>query len=332
MSSLLSENLSAIVHEAFALPPSAGALLVFDLDCPLSRALTQAYTEVLPELRTLDFHTTSVPEIRGAIDALAPGDLVILVQSSSFRLNEFRFRLELFDRKLQVIEHTHLARMKPEEEGTYIESLAYDPSYYRVIGPAVKQRLDQATRTVVRGVQTELIYETPFEEAKLNIGDYAQMKNKGGQFPIGEVFTEAKDFRGVHGTAALFAFGGRNFDVVVPKEPILIDIEESKIVGCRNAPADFQSILDEIRAQEPVWVREFGCGMNRAMTRERLVSDIGSYERMCGIHLSLGQKHTVYTKTGFPKRTSRFHVDVFVDVSEVLVDGQVLYQDGKYLV
>ena len=42
--------------------------------------------------------------------------------------------------------------------------------------------------------------------------------------------------------------------------------------------------------------------MNRALTATQRVSDIGTYERMCGIHLSLGAKHGVFDK---PERSRR---------------------------
>lgn len=308
------------------------ALLVYDTQSGLARLLADAYRAALPDAIALDFAQTNPDDVRAHIDRLSPGDLVVLVQSSSFRLNEFRFRLELFARSLKVIEHPHLARMSEDEWPTYIEALAYDEAYYRSVGPALKARIDRASRVVLKGDGAELVYEGGFEDAKLNIGDYTGMKNTGGQFPIGEVFTEPKSIEGVNGTAKLFAFGNDNFRVIVPPEPVLVRIEKGVIVDAPGAPESFVAVLDQIRADEELWVRELGFGMNRAMTRERLLSDIGSYERMCGIHLSLGQKHTIYAKPGFPKRSSKYHVDVFAVADEVSIDGEVVYRDGKYCV
>jgi len=92
------------------------------------------------------------------------------------------------------------------------------------------------------------------------------------------------------------------------------------------------NVLDQIKADEEVWVRELGFGMNRALTRTQRLMDIGSYERMCGIHLSLGQKHTIYAKPGMPKRSSKYHVDVFVAVEKVVIDDVVVYENGFYTV
>ncbi len=306
--------------------------MVFDTQSALSRLLVEGYRVALPNAVFLDFDTTTPDEVRAAIDLLLPSDLVVLVQSTSFRLNEFRFRLELFNRKLKAIEHPHLGRMAENEYETYVDALAYDPQYYRVVGPALQRRINAASRVVVSCQGTELIYDTHFEPAKPNLGDYAEMKNIGGQFPIGEVFTEPVDFSGVNGKVKLFAFGDEDFRVIVPPTPVTVIIEKGIIVETENATQEFLDVLAKIRAEEALWVRELGFGMNRAMTRSRLLADIGSYERMCGIHLSLGQKHTIYAKPGMPKRSSRYHVDVFVDVITVTIDGEIVFKDGSYCV
>ncbi len=331
MKNILETHLRDIIFLAIGHQSSSRTLIVFDTDAPLAVLLAEGYRAVLPEAQAIAFDGTSADEIRWAMDTLSPKDLVILVQSTSFRLNEFRFRLELFHRQLAVIEHPHLARIPLDQHEIYIDALAYDPAYYRVLGPKVKERIDRAQRIVVRSGDAELVYETPFENAKLNIGDYTGMKNIGGQFPIGEVFTEPTNIDGVNGTVKLFAFGDQNFSVILPAEPVTVVIEKGLIVDAPNAPASFAKVLDQIRADEPLWVRELGFGMNRALTRHRILNDIGSYERMCGIHLSLGQKHTIYAKPGFPKRSSKYHVDVFVDVTNVEIDGEVVYKEGRYI-
>ncbi|MCR4312079.1 MAG: hypothetical protein NUV56_02230 [Candidatus Uhrbacteria bacterium] len=328
----LIKNLTDVTTHAMNFAPPKKALVVFDANSPLSRMLTDGYRAVLPDGMFINFDETTPDDIRTAINTFSPGDLVVLVQSTSFRLNEFRFRLELFDRSLATIEHPHLGRMSEEEIPIYIDALAYEPSYYRTVGPKLKKRIDVAKRIVVSCEGTELVYDTTFESAKLNIGDYTGMKNTGGQFPIGEVFTEPSDFSKVNGTVKLLAFGDANFHVTIPKEPILVVIKNGVIVDAPNAPEAFINVLDQIRADEELWVRELGFGMNRAMTKTRLLRDIGSYERMCGIHLSIGQKHTIYAKPGFPKRSSKYHVDVFVDVQTVTIDGEVVYKDGAYCV
>jgi leucyl aminopeptidase (aminopeptidase T) len=232
-----------------------------------------------------------------------------------------------------VIEHVHLSRMPGAQGAHYIESLAYDPQYFRGVGHALKNRIDAAKRAEVHGGGEVLVFDSPFEQAKLNVGDYSAMNNVGGQFPIGEVFTEARDLEAVSGRAQVHVFGDTSYLVNRPASPVTLVIERGRVIGTENATPEFQQVLDIIRRDEgEVWVRELGFGMNRAFSRERRVDDIGTYERMCGIHLSLGAKHGVYAKPGFKRKDARYHIDVFVVTDSVLLDGEQVYADGAWTV
>ncbi len=327
------QNVKDVVTHAIRYTPPSKAMIVYDRGVELSTLLGEAYHLALPEAEWIDFNETTPNDLLAKMNALSPGDLVVLVQSGSFRLNEFRFRIELFKLGLAVIEHPHLRRTPTAEMETYINALAYDPAYYRTLGPKLKQMIDNAKQIVVTSENgSKLIYDAPFESVKLNIGDYTGMKNVGGQFPIGEVFTEPVDLATVNGEVELFAYGNAEFQVSMPETPVRLTIEKGLIVKTENVPAEFQAILDQIQLDEPLWVRELGFGMNKGLTRTERLTDIGSYERMCGIHMSLGQKHTVFGKPGFPKRTSRYHIDVFVNVKTVEIDGEVVYKENAYCV
>lgn len=312
-------------------PAGAGSLLLFDRDSPLASLLAGAYREALSGAWELAAAAIPAEEAFRTIERLAPGDLVVLVQSSRFFPEEHRFRIGLFDRGLKVVEHPHLAKIRESEIPAYVDALAYDASYYRSVGPALKRRIDAAREIRILGGETELVYSSRFEDAKLNVGDYRGRRNVGGQFPIGEVFTEPADLSGVDGEIPLFAFGDSDFRVAVPETPIRLGVEGGVVVSARNSPPEFDAVLAAIRAEEEVVrVRELGFGLNRALTRDRRVSDVGSYERMCGVHLSLGAKHAIYAKPGLPKRKTKFHVDVFVAVDRVEIDGESVYSDGAY--
>jgi len=319
---------------AIAHAPPHAALIVHDTRTDLNGALTEAYRRVVPDARFIDFDAVTPEQVLAAFADLAAGDLVVLIQSTSFRLEAFRIRIELFKRGLKVIEHVHLARMPGEQGLHYIASLAYDPAYYRGVGHALKARIDRARHGVVdSGDGARLVFASPFEGAKLNIGDYTGMNNVGGQFPLGEVFTEAQDLEAVNGTARIFVFGDTSFHVNQPATPVTMIIERGRITGTENSTPEFDNMLAIIRAHEgEVWVRELGFGMNRAFSRTRMVDDIGTYERMCGIHLSLGAKHGVYTKPQFKRKDTRYHVDVFAVTDAVYLDDQRVYADGAWTV
>lgn len=309
------------------------AVVVFDMRCDLAATLTQAYRHCLPTATFIDYDTVTPDAVMAAFAVLAPDDLVILVQSTNFRLKAFRLRVELFKRSLKVIEHPHLSRMPGRQANDYIASLAYDPAYYRNVGYALKARIDRALGGVVDSGGARLTFAGPFEPAKLNIGDYSEMANVGGQFPIGEVFTEAQDLEMVNGHVRIFVFGDTSFKVNKPETPITLEVTKGRVTGVFDSTPDFDVVLDKIRADEgEVWLRELGFGMNRAFTKERMVDDIGTYERMCGIHLSLGAKHGVYSKPNIRRATARYHIDVFAVTEAVYLDDALVYRDGAWQV
>lgn len=313
--------------------PAHNALVVYDTRSDLARALAEGYRRNLPAGVFIDFDTVAHDEVLAAFRRMQAADLVVLIQSTNFRLEAFRIRVELFKLGLKVIEHVHLSRMPGAQGAHYIEALAYDRAYYRGVGQALKARIDAAASATVYGGGERLVFASPLEPAKLNIGDYSGMNNIGGQFPIGEVFTEAQDLEAVNGRVQVHVFGDTSYLVNRPERPITLVIERGRVVGAQDATPEFERLLEIITADEgEVWVRELGFGMNRAFTRERRVNDIGTYERMCGIHLSLGAKHGVYQKPGFKRKDARYHVDVFAVTDAVYLDDELVYRDGGWCV
>jgi len=326
-------NVRAILSEAIEHGPQDAVVVVSDSQCELAVALTEAYRRCLPDGQFIDFDDVPSEDVRAAFDPLKPGSLVVLIQSTSFRLAAFRIRLELFKRSIKVIEHPHLARITGAERLVYIDALAYDRSYYRGVGAELKARIDRARVGVVDSGGEQLVFRAGFEPARLNVGDYTGMVNVGGQYPIGEVFTESTDLEAVNGRVRIALFGDLAFTVNRPEHPITLVVEEGRVVDTEHATPEFERVLASIRADEgEVWMRELGFGMNRAFSFERTVSDVGAFERMCGVHLSLGAKHAIYNKPNIRKKAARQHVDVFVLTDSVTLDDEVIYRDGAWTV
>lgn len=305
--------------------------MVWDAQSHLAIALTEAYRRCLPDATFIEFDSNAAQAVLAEFARLSPGDLVVLIQSSSFRLDAFRIRVELFKRSLKVIEHPHLARMPGAEALIYIDALAYDRDYFRGVGNALKARIDSAKAGVIDSGGERLVFAAGFESAKLNVGDYSKMHNVGGQFPIGEVFTESKDLEAVNGRVRISIFGDTAFTVNKPAHPITLVVSKGRVTGVIDSTPEFDRVLANIRADEgEVWLRELGLGLNRAFTQDRIVSDIGTFERMCGVHLSLGAKHGSYNKSNIKKATAKHHVDVFAITETVTLDNEVIYRDGAW--
>jgi len=325
-------HVADILSQAIEHGPEHTAIVVSDRRCCLAATLTEAYRRNLPEARFIDFDEVSPEVVLAEFARLKAGDLVVLIQSTNFRLEAFRIRVELFKRGLKVVEHPHLIRMTAAEVPLYIDALAYDKAYLRSTGQGLKARIDQAQGGIIdSGNGAKLEVSGGFEPAKLNVGDYRQMKNVGGQFPIGEVFTEALDLESLRGQVRISSFGDRTFSVNFPPKPITLLVEGGRVVGTQDSTPEFDTVLETIRAEEgQIWVRELGFGLNRAFTQTRTVTDIGTYERMCGIHLSLGSKHMSYDKPQIKRTESKYHVDVFVLTDHFTLDDKIVYQNGAW--
>ena len=329
---LATKNISDIISIAIEHKAGEQALVVYDTRYGLTDILTEAYRVALPHARFVDFDKVSKEEVISSFDEMRPSDLVVLIQSSNFLLDAFRIRLHLFNKKLKVIEHLHLHRNTEDVWDVYVNALEYDIAWYRGTGPKIKAQIDTTNELRIQAGGAELVVTGGLESSKLNTGDYTGMENKGGTFPIGEVFTEARDFSKMNGSFLCYAYAGANFSVDM-HGPFRVDVKEGLVVGFSdNAPETFAKIISNIKEFERPIIREIGFGMNRAITRERYVQDITAFERILGMHFSLGEKHSVFKKEGIPAHKAKFHVDLFPLVDRVLADGKVIFEDGEYLV
>lgn len=371
--------------------PLEKVLVIYDEDYELSRILLESYklalqnTGLTPSplsqgegentsVKYINFNDLDKEKILAEIEILNAGDLVVMIQSTNFRLDDFRIRLHLFSKKLKVIEHMHLNRNIPDVYDVYIESLKYDKEYYHKYGYGIKNKLSNVNKLMIRSKTQPLpafghlpqgkdfgtLDQAPsygeglgrgqylllevngeLEEAKLNIGDYEGMDNIGGTFPIGEVFSEAKNLQDMNGEINIYALADDDF-VIQMYEPFKIIIENGEVVGYGdNAPEHFINIYNEVKGYERPVIREIGFGLNKAITRERPLGDITAFERIYGMHLSLGEKHTVYKKENITSKKSRYHVDLFPLVDEVTyfdksymnqTEELFIYKDGEYVV
>jgi aminopeptidase len=325
------QNISNILNLSIKHTSGEKSLVIYDTQNGLARILLEAYTVALPDAKFVDFDTLSKDEILKEFEQLKASDLVVLLQSSNFCLDDFRIRLHLFNKKFKVIEHMHLYRNDEVNWDVYVDSLAYDLNWYHTMGHALHDKLSNTNHLRIISGKTELSVTGGLEIPKLNIGDYEGMENIGGTFPIGEVFTESKDFAQMNGTIKVYAFASQDFTISF-HEPFEVQIEKGLIVGYGdNTPQDFRDIVEVVKQYERPLIREIGFGLNRAITKERHLGDITAFERILGMHMSLGEKHSVYKKPDIRTNKSKFHIDLFLHIDQVLCDDIVIFENGKYI-
>ncbi len=330
---LATKNIKDILNLSIKHDPTQHqALVIYDTENGLANILLAAYQQALPLAKFVDFNQVDKQTVLAEFDALHPDDLVVMIQSSNFRLDDFRIRIHLFNKKLRVIEHMHLYRNNPEVWDVYVNSLEYDPAWILPTAAAIKSKLESAKELKIVSQDCELVITGGLEVPKLNVGDYTGMENIGGTFPIGEVFTEGKDFAGMNGSIYIYAFANQDFSISM-HEPFRLDIEHGLVVGYGdNTPQGFIDIWNVVKQYEQPLIREVGFGLNRAITKERYLGDITAFERIYGLHVSLGEKHSVYKKPGIKTNKSKFHVDLFPFITSVSTDDQIIFENGKYVI
>jgi hypothetical protein len=183
-------NICTILQDSLNIKPTETLLIIYDTDTILSSILTQAYKnqqQQFPNITTLHYNQHSPEQILEYIYKLIPHDTVILIQSDKFQLNEYRIRLKLFELNLKTIEHVHLKNISPQQYHAYINSLGFSPSQHKRLANQLKEQLDQCKNVTVTCKDGSVLnYLGGMEPAKINIGDYTDMKNIGGTYPIGK--------------------------------------------------------------------------------------------------------------------------------------------------
>ncbi len=336
-------------------------LVIFDRQYGLTNILTESYRKALGEMygdnfkekvKFLDFDKSNKEEILSKINNLKEKDLVVMIQTTNFRLDDFRIRLHLFSKKLKVIEHMHLNRNVEAVWDVYVNSLEYNREYYYNTAHAVKNKIDNSKKLIisssvsevkgggdsVAAKSLELIVDGELEDAKLNIGDYDNMENIGGTFPIGEVFTESKEIKNMNGEVLIYALANTDFTMQM-YTPFKIKIENGIVISyADNAPQDFIDIYNQVKSYETAMIREVGFGLNLAITKEKYLGDITAFERIYGMHLSMGEKHAIYKKEGLISKKTKYHVDLFPVVDKVTFINketkleEVIFENNKYII
>ena len=233
---------------------------------------------------------------------------------------------------VHVVEMNHLAYIPEQEFDTFKDSLIYRTDEYIRLEKAFSDLIVWAEYTSIQSVNGEKLMFWPLENIRGNTGDYSNVENKGGTFPIGEVFTEAIDLDSVSGKCLVESYPNEDFSVNIC-EPFELVIEKWRVLPSSHFPPAFQKLYNWVVEYEgEVMVRELGFGLNPALSKATPLSDINFYERKLWVHLSLGKKHGIYGKKLPKTEMQRFHIDVFIALKWVDIAGQEIFADGGWTV
>ncbi len=331
----LAQHVQDILLKNYQICSERFILLVYDERCLLTRTLKEAYSIAIIEYahEEINFEVIAEDDFLKKLESLPVHSLVILVQSGSFRTTKHRLRRDLVALGHDVIEHTRLDHTYDSEIENYIAALRYDTPYYVSKCTNINRLLQQKTMIMIdSGSGLRLTVDSEYEKPILNTGDFLGIEVKSGGFPIGEIFTEAKDLESMKGEVLVFGFPGLDHRTHFVEVPFVVTIEKGRVVS-HTGPKEFEEMLVMIRSEEDneVWVREIGFGLNRGLGFDKRITEPTAFERFAGVHFSLGKKHDMYRKKMSRKVLQKFHVDIFCLVSRVTIGDVVVFEKGGYI-
>lgn len=311
-------------------------VLVYDNDSILSRLVSFWYIENLknyPNSEIIEYNTISKDELKNKILSLESYSTVIMVESTNFRLEEFRFRLSLQHRNIAWIEHNHLKYITENQIKTYLEAISYQTPYFQKVSDFLKNKNDNwKVMKIISSYWSVLTLEWWFEDMKQNTWNFP-LECRYRTYPIWENFSEAKNFSLVNWELYIRAYPWENLEMIFPETPFKIEVRESLITCDRKKTPDwFLKIIDKISSEEnwEVMMRELWFWLNRAITREKTLTDVNHFERISGFHLSLWKKHNIYRKKIDKNFVQRYHIDVFPEVSQIYIDDEIIFDKDRH--
>jgi leucyl aminopeptidase (aminopeptidase T) len=308
---------------------------MYDTECSLAKLLSDTYQQEIKshQHKAINFPTVAESVVEEAVASLPEHSLVILVQSLSFRMTKHRLRADLFRAGHMVIEHARLSRNNDDEIQNYIDSLRYDTPYYVQATTAMEKLLQENTKLRIEsGHDLILEIDSRLEKPLKNTGDFSDNPIVAAGFPIGEIFTEAKELDKMNGSVLVFGFPTLEHKTYFCA-PFEVQIKDGCVVS-HNGPPLFAEILQLIASEEvnaAVQVREIGFGLNRGLGFTKTLHEPTAFERFAGMHFSLGLKHAMYAKKLGKKVYQKYHIDIFCKVKNVFIGDTQVMKEGEYV-
>ncbi len=337
----LSNNAYDILKKHYHISNSARVLIIYDEETQLAINLKDAFSNACSKnsnsFDIISYYKTTPEEIFEDVQWNSrEGDVVVLIQSSSFRASKFRLRNDLCAKGLKVVEFGHLQKIKEDEYETYVNSLYCDDEHnFKLVDKLMNDIKNLNSVTIISENGSEIKYNGKLDNPISNDGRYEGQTNYGSRYPIGEVISEGLDLYTLSGEMEVYAYPSIDTQETVFVEPFTIKVENGLVVS-HNGPKDFDDIIELVKTEHPenhVYVREIGLGLNRGIPRFSRLGDPIAYERQEGLHFSIGMKHGIYQKKLWPKYgkkfNQRFHIDVYVNVKEIYFDSQLVYEYPK---
>jgi len=331
------KNIKDILITNYKIVNLTKVLVIFDENSTLSSLLKNASILALEELKQefelVDFYLKDSDFIADYVfENSKKSDVILTIQSSSFRVSKYRWRNELCNRGLKVCEFGQLGKVKDDEIERFINSLTTDFDHYEKISNKIIPLINLSKEIKIISTNNSILkYSGKMDKCLKNTGALWEQTNWTTRFPIGEIICESLDLTTLNGKFLGYAYPSIKDQTTQFTKPFKCEIKEGLFIS-NDGPKEFKEIIELIKTEneeKEVFVRELGLGLNRNIKRFGCISEPMAYERVEGLHFSLGMKHGMYQKKLWPKYGKKFHqkfhIDIFVDVKEIYIDDELVF-------
>lgn len=140
---ILEKNLQ-ILEEPYSNNP---VVLVYDTESLLATELANGYKKNLKNIEkseVINIADIDKKLLQEKLLALPQDSTVVLVQSTNFRIDDFRIRLNLHNAGVGCLEHPHLSYMPHDQIENYADSIQYYTDYYLRVGNILQEKIEAA--------------------------------------------------------------------------------------------------------------------------------------------------------------------------------------------
>ena len=159
-------------------------------------------------------------------------------------------------------------------------------------------------------------------------GNITNKETKWSNLPDGEVFTCVEN---INGKVIVDGSLGDYFDKykVIEKTPLILEIKNSRIIKleCENKKLE-KEIKEYIKQDENAdRIGEFAIGTNIGL--KKLIGNLLQDEKFPGIHIAIGHGYPEHTGSDWD---SKAHLDVIIQKTTIIVDGEEIMKNGKFII
>lgn len=260
--------------------------------------------------------------LRGELRAFRPTVTFYAAASQPGEL-PFRMALRVFLLEELKVRHAHMPGVTQQ---LMLEGMRAD---YKVVAALTRAVFDLGceTRTIVVNTPdgTDLTAKiSPQLRWVPSTGLYHE-QGQWGNLPEGETFTCPETLDGVLVAHVLGDYFSEKYGVL--EQPVIFHIDDGRVTAVECARADIAlEITDYLDSSENGRrAGEFAIGTNVGL--KRLTGNLLQDEKLPGIHVAFGNPYPQETGADW---TSNVHVDVIPVHCTILMDGQVVMEDGRF--